>query len=102
MGAQRPYPVDLIARTSCWQACWIFSSPAERRLLVRNYSSIIHTRPSRAIRPGADANTSLGSLLLFPERQQALRRRTTDHTGDADRNLAKRRRRDAAERDCAA
>jgi hypothetical protein len=43
MGAQRPYPVDLIARAICWQACWMFSSPAERGLSVRNYSSIIHT-----------------------------------------------------------
>jgi hypothetical protein len=43
MGAQRPYPVDLIAPTICWQACWMFSSPAERCLSVRSYSSIIHT-----------------------------------------------------------
>jgi hypothetical protein len=41
MGAQRPYPVDLIARTICWQACRVFSSQAERSPSVRNYSSII-------------------------------------------------------------
>jgi hypothetical protein len=29
MGAQRPYPVDPIARTICWQARWMFSSPAD-------------------------------------------------------------------------
>jgi hypothetical protein len=34
MGAQRPYPVDPIARTICWQARWMFSSPAERDLSV--------------------------------------------------------------------
>src|SRR5277367_5900962 len=38
------------------------------------------------------------SLLLFPERQQALRRRAADHAGDADRDLAQCCRRDAAER----
>src|SRR5258708_36072416 len=44
-------------------------------------------------------NDPLRSLLLFPERQQALRRRATDHAGDADRDLAEGGRRDAAERD---
>src|SRR6266481_7876218 len=38
-------------------------------------------------------------LLLFPERQQTLRRRASDHAGNADRDLPKRRRRDAAERE---
>src|SRR6195256_7002137 len=38
------------------------------------------------------------SLLLFPEGQQALRGGAADHAGDADRDLAKRRRRDAAQR----
>jgi len=38
-------------------------------------------------------------LLLFPERQQALRRRAADDAGNADRDLPQRRRRDAAERD---
>src|ERR1700674_2184945 len=39
------------------------------------------------------------SLLLLPERQQPLRGRTADHAGNADRDLAKRRRRNATERD---
>src|ERR1700736_1425437 len=39
------------------------------------------------------------SLLLFPERQQSLRSRATDHAGDPNRDLAKRSGRDAAERD---
>ena len=37
------------------------------------------------------------SLLLFPEGQQALRRRAADHTGNADRDLAQCRGRDAAD-----
>src|SRR5712675_2334630 len=38
-------------------------------------------------------------LLLFPERQKALRGRAADHAGDADRDLPQRRSRHAAERD---
>src|SRR4051794_10476444 len=46
------------------------------------------------------AEPSLPRLLLFfPERQQALRRRTADHAGNADRDLSESRCRDAAERD---
>src|SRR5882724_10640941 len=37
-------------------------------------------------------------LLLLPERQKPLRRRTSDHAGNADRNLPQRRGRDAPER----
>src|SRR5207248_8670536 len=42
---------------------------------------------------------ALTSLLLFPERQQALRGGTADHAGDADCDLPQRCRRNAAERD---
>src|SRR6266851_6253442 len=38
-------------------------------------------------------------LLLFPEGQQALRRRASDHAGNADRDLPKRRRGNASERE---
>src|SRR5689334_18864692 len=51
-----------------------------------------------AISGCSEAASAVSLLLLFPERQQALRRRTTDHTGDADLDLAERRGRDAAER----
>jgi len=37
-------------------------------------------------------------LLLFPERQQALRRRAADHAGNTDRDLPQRRRRNTTER----
>src|SRR6185436_11778105 len=64
------------------------SSPA-----LRTPEPARDTGPARRLRVAA-----LRLLLLFPERQQALRRRTADHAGNPDRNLSKSRRRDAAQR----
>src|ERR1700760_602259 len=40
----------------------------------------------------------LKSLLFFPERQQPLRSRASDHAGNSDRDLPQRSRRNAAQR----
>src|SRR5713226_10353375 len=59
MGSQRPYPVDLIARTIWWKACWMFSSPAERGLFGAKLFQ--HHPPDRAVRSGR-ARTQIQAL----------------------------------------
>lgn len=57
---------------------------------------VMNTHPGRIRPPYADRN---GLLLLLPEREQPLRRRAADHTGNADLDLAQRRRGNAAQRE---
>src|ERR1700730_10297992 len=81
----------------------LLKTSVEVTFRARSENSSGHRRPGRrhARRfPGALAAANRGSLLLlFPERQQALRCLATDDAGDTNRDLAEGCRRDAAERD---
>src|SRR5579872_2172883 len=77
------HPVSVAEKES---KTWITGSSPVMTSVIAARAKLADRRPLRLL------------LLLFPERQQPLAGRAADHAGNADRDRAHRRGRDAAER----